>query len=138
MTRFFQDDRGSISKIANKKINRLICIDGKNRNENILEMLVVWLKLQDEQCWYRFFLDAGCCFWATYDFYYEYREDITNCPVYDLSDRLKALTINSAIVYPINDSGVKLEITLENKYRIVVWSEDIESESNLSIISAVT
>lgn len=85
------------------------------------------------------FLDAGCCFWETYNSCYEiYREDIIDCPVHDKSDRVKALTINSAIVYSLNDSGIKLKIVLENKHKIVVWSEDIESESNLSIISIAT
>ena len=60
MTRLFQDSMGNIPRIANKKVDRLICIDGKNFDGNILEMLVVWLKLRDEQCSSRFFLDAGC------------------------------------------------------------------------------
>ena len=55
MTRLFQDSTGNIPRIANKKVERLVCIDGENFDGNILKMLVVWLKLQDEQCWHRFF-----------------------------------------------------------------------------------
>ena len=139
MKRLFQDNRGNISEIADRKVDQLICIDGKKFERNILEILVVWLKLQDEQCWHRFFIDAGCCFWDVYNSYQKtYHEDIIECLVYDFSDRVKTLTINSAIVYPINNSGVKLEIVLENKYQIIVLSEDIESETNLSIVPIST
>ena len=133
--RLFQDDKGSISIIVNKKIERLICIDEKNQNENILETILIWLKLQNEKCWHRFFIDAGCCFCDLYNSNYEIDTENIECPIYDLSDRVKALTINYAIVYPTNDSGVRLEITLENKSQIIFGAEDIESESSLSIVS---
>ncbi|MGL6340766.1 MAG: hypothetical protein ACRC80_16695 [Waterburya sp.] len=137
MSRILQNDRGKITETIGKKIEKIICVSGEDAKIEIFSLLLIWLKLKSEQCWYRLFLDAGCCFCERYDNYQEiYLEDTQDNPIYDLSDRFKieGLTIISAVVSPLRISGVKLEIVLETQEKMIMWCNSIDSESNFSYL----
>lgn len=136
MKREFQDDKGCISNILNRKIETIICIGGRYIDTTILNLFAIWLKLHDESCWHRIFLDAGLCFAEIYDECQKaYREDRENHSVYHLGDcfQLQDSIVTSATVKPLHTSGVKLEIMLDSEYAIYVWYKNINSNTNLSI-----
>ena len=51
MNREFQDDRGCISNILNRKIETIICVGGRWIDTTILNLFAIWLKLHNESCW---------------------------------------------------------------------------------------
>ncbi len=143
MTLVFQDIQGEISELVNHSIEQIICIDGVDRNTTFTNIFLIWLKLKQKESWYRIFLDANCCFCSVYhsaEFTDNYTEDIANCencPIYQIDRRfsLSGLTIVSALVYPFNISyGVEFKIVFHNYYCLILRQEEIDSESNLSII----
>ncbi len=142
MTRIFQDDRGEFFELIDRAIEQIICIDGIDRHNTFTDIFLIWLKLKQEECWYRIFLDGGCCFASVYysgEFAENYTEDLDNCqdcPVYQIDSRfaLQGLTITSASVCSINLDGIKLEIVFDNRDRLILQAENLDSESNISII----
>lgn len=110
MSRVFQDNTGNIHHFIDKRVEQIVCIDDEDTNTNILDFLVIWLKLKNERRWYRLFLDARCCFCDMYVRMEDvYLEDVENSPVYYLCDRFsfKDSTITSADVSLFNTTGIK-------------------------------
>lgn len=105
---------------------------------------MIWLKVEQEECWYRIFLDAGGCFCETYaltEYKEVYGEDLDNCedcPIYQIESRfsLQGLIIVSTLVYPYNIfGGVELEIAFHNGERLILHeAKEPDSENNLSIV----
>ena len=144
MTRIFQDTEGEITEILNKSIEQIICLDGVDRNNSFTNIFSIWLKVEQEKCWYRIFLNAGGCFGEIYnstkykEVYSEDIDDDEDCPIYQIESlfSLQELTIVSALVYPYNVfSGVELKIVFDNgDYLILQEAKEPDSENNLSVI----
>ena len=145
MTLVFQDTEGEITELLNRSVKQIICIDGIAHKNSFTNILLVWLKLEQEKCWYRIFFDAGLCFCSAYhssEFAESYTEDIDNsddCPVYqiDVQFSLQGLIISSASVYPINTSyGIEFKIMFDNGDYLIMQGTNFDSDIILSITKA--
>jgi hypothetical protein len=136
--RIFQDDRDEILEIKNKIVDRIICLENFYENNNSLSSFIFWLQLTEQQSWYRFFLDAGACFWEKYDELDRNRwEEFDEADrLHDLTKRyhLQNLTILSALVNPKGNNGVKLEINFNCDRKLIVWREEFEGSDRLEVI----
>jgi len=145
MTLIFQDAEGEITELLNRSIEQIICIDGVAHKNRFTNIILVWLKIEQEKYWYRIFFDAGLCFFSRYhysEFLESYAEDIDNsenCPVYqiDLQFELRGLTISSAFVYPTNSPhGIEFKIFFNNGDYLIMQGINFDSDISLSIIKA--
>lgn len=48
MNIIFSGDRGSINNITDKKLEKIICLDGINRDDAFINIFVVWFKFKNE------------------------------------------------------------------------------------------
>lgn len=146
MTRIFQDTEGEITELLDLSIEQIICIDGIDRNNVFTNIFLIWLKVEQEESWYRIFLDAGGGFCSVSDsseFKEYYTEDIDNCedcPIYQIENRfsLQGLTMVSALVYPYNIfGGVEFEIVFDNGDCLILREvKEPDSENNLLIMKS--